>query len=73
MYATGNSKIMAHAHRAYGGVRETEVNCVQRDTQLLEIMACAPRVYGGVGGRSELCTRYSITAFDKYSKEKLKV
>ena len=49
MYATGNSKIMAHAHRAYGGVRETEVNCVQGDTQLLETMACAPRVYDGVG------------------------
>ena len=49
MYATGNSKIMAHAHRANGGVRETEVDRVQGDTQLLEIMACAPRVYDGVG------------------------
>ena len=35
MYAVGNLKSMAHAPRAYGGVREAEVNCVQGDTQLL--------------------------------------
>ena len=49
------------------------MNCLQGDTQLMETMARAPRAYGGVGGRSELCTRNSIAAFDKYSKEKLKV
>ena len=49
MYAVGNSKTMAPAPRTYGRVRETEVNCVPGDTQLLETMARAPRAYGGVG------------------------
>ena len=39
----------------------------------METMAHAPRAYDGVGGRSELSARYSITAFDKQSKEKPKV